>query len=441
MRTANLLMAAASAVLMAVGAAPAWAADLSIEYNSSFAALVENGVKNFEAANPGQKVNLIKLPGDGYQDRVALDLSSGSAPDLIMVDSFLVAEYAGTSYLAPLDDMLKNWDQFKYYAKGLMDVASYNGKVYALPTDTDVRMLWYNRAAFAKAGLPDPWTPKTWDDVLAAAQKLKDAGVANAWLIPAGTKQQEAATMQGFYMALLGAGSPDGDANRLRVRADDKWIGDSPAIRKTLQLYHDVYVDKKLGVGSDNYTLDFAATNKAFLDGKIGIMASGSWLNTCLWDCNGKNVPSQEDRNKIVGWAPWPGDGTPGNKATTNISGGWTIAINAKAPDQAASFKLLTAIFDEKNFEEWTVTTHRMAVRSDIASSPAYTADTFLAKATDLAKDTTGRDTVPGYQKVSALVQRATADILDGKSVDDVVKEYHDALVDEFGDAKVVTLK
>ena len=435
------LLAAAAAVAILAGKAPALAADLSIEYNDSFAALVENGVKNFEAANPGQKVNLVKLPGDGYQDRVALDLSSGSAPDLIMVDSFLVAEYAGSNYLLPLDDMLKGWDQFQYYSKGLLDVASYNGKVYALPTDTDVRMLWYNRADFAKAGLPDPWTPKTWDDVLAAAQKLKDAGVTDAWLIPAGTKAEEAATMQGFYMAMLGAGSPTGDANRLRVRADDKWIGDSPAIRKTLQLYHEVYVDKKLGVGSDNYTLDFAATNKAFLDGKIGIMASGSWENSCLWDCNGVNVPSQADRDKIVAWTPWPGNGEPGNKTTTNISGGWTIAISAKAPDPANSFKLLTAIFDKKNFLDWTVSGHRMAVRTDIATDPAYTADPFLAKATELAKDTTGRDTVPGYAKVSALVQQATADILDGKSVDDVVKEYHDGLVDEFGADKVVTIQ
>jgi len=435
------LLAAAAAVATLAGMAPALAADLSIEYNDSFAALVENGVKNFEAANPGQKVNLVKLPGDGYQDRVALDLSSGSAPDLIMVDSFLVAEYAGSNYLLPLDDMLKGWDQFQYYSKGLLDVASYNGKVYALPTDTDVRMLWYNRADFAKAGLPDPWTPKTWDDVLAAAQKLKDAGVTDAWLIPAGTKAEEAATMQGFYMAMLGAGSPTGDANRLRVRADDKWIGDSPAIRKTLQLYHEVYVDKKLGVGSDNYTLDFAATNKAFLDGKIGIMASGSWENSCLWDCNGVNVPSQADRDKIVAWTPWPGNGEPGNKTTTNISGGWTIAISAKAPDPANSFKLLTAIFDKKNFLDWTVSGHRMAVRTDIATDPAYTADPFLAKATELAKDTTGRDTVPGYAKVSALVQQATADILDGKSVDDVVKEYHDGLVDEFGADKVVTIQ
>jgi multiple sugar transport system substrate-binding protein len=247
--------------------------------------------------------------------------------------------------------------------------------------------------------------------------------------------------MQGFYMALLGAGSPDGDANRLRVRADDKWIGDSPAIRKTLQLYQDVYVNKGLGVGSDNYTLDFAATNKAFLDGKIGILASGSWMNACIWDCNGVNVPSQADRDAAVGWTPWPGNGEPGNKTTTNISGGWTIAINAKAPDPANAFALLTAIFDEKNFEDWTVQGHRMAVRSDIATSAAYAEDPFLAKATALAADTTGRDTVPGYAKVSALVQQMTAQILDGKSVDDVVNEYHAALVDEFGEDKVVVLK
>ncbi len=34
-----------------------------------------------------------------------------------------------------------------------------------------------------------------------------------------------------------------------------------------------------------------------------------------------------------------------------------------------------------------------------------------------------------------------TTGILDGKSVDDVVKAYNDALVDEFGADNVVTLK
>ncbi|MDR3474523.1 MAG: extracellular solute-binding protein [Devosia sp.] len=433
------LLAATAAVAILAGAAGPVLADMSIEYMDSFAPLVESGVANYEKAT-GQKVTLVRLPDDGYQNRVALDLASGSAPDLILVDSFLVSEYAGSGYLAPLNDMLKGWDQFKNYSKGLLDVASYNGHVYGLPTDTDVRMLWYNRADFAKAGIADPWQPKSWADIIAAAEKLKAAGVPDAFVIPAGTKQEEATTMQGVYMALLGADKPEGDRNRLRVRDQDKWIGDSPALRKTLALYKEVYVDKKLADGSVNYTLDTAGVNKAMLDGTFGIFASGSWQNACFWGCDGKNAPSQAERDKLVAWTPWPGNGEPGNKTTTNISGGWTIDINAKAADKAAAFKLLTTIFDEKSFEDWTVANHRMAVRSDIASSAAYTADPYLAKATALAADTTGRDTVPGYQKVSALIQQATAEILDGKSVDDVVKEYHDALVDEFGADKVVTL-
>ena len=82
-----------------------------------------------------------------------------------------------------------------------------------------------------------------------------------------------------------------------------------------------------------------------------------------------------------------------------------------------------------------------MAVRTDIASSPAYTADPYMNAVTALAADTTGRDTVPGYQDVSTLVQHMTADILDGKSVDDVIKTYDAALVDEFGADHVVTFQ
>src|SRR5690606_41873523 len=103
------------------------------------------------------------------------------------------------------------------------------------------------------------------------------------------------------------------------------------------------------------------------------------------------------------------------------------------------AFKLLTTIFDQANCKAWTLTTHRMAVRTDISESPEYTADPFLAEATKLAADTTGRDTIPGYQTVSALIQQATSDILDGASVEEVIQTYHDALVDEFGEENVIT--
>ncbi len=435
LRTGFLTTVAAMS-LMAAASMPAQA-EVTFMYPEWIAALVEPGVAAFEAET-GETVKSIKLPGQGYDQRIALDLSAGTAADVNVMDSFMVSELAASGYLEALDEKLAGWDQYQYYLKGLIEVASYQGKVYALPTDTDVRMLWYDLSNFEKAGIPTPWEPKTWNDILDAAQKLKDAGVQYPFQLPAGTKQAEASTMQGVYMALLGADVPEGDRNRLLNRETNQWIGDSPALRRTFDLYHQVYVERELNPADLNYAADIgAAVRQALADDKLGILASGSWEDACLWDCN--TPPSREDRDAEVAWTPWPGSGEPGTKATTNISGGWTIGVNAKASDSDLAFKLVTTIFDEDNFKAWTLATHRMAVRTDISESPEYMADPFLAKATGLAADTTGRDTVPGYQTVSALIQQATSDLLDGVSVDEVVQNYHDALVDEFGEEKVVT--
>lgn len=432
----GFLTTVAAVSLVAAAAIPA-RAEVSIMYIEAFGSLIESGIANFEAET-GETVNAIKLPGQGYDQRIALDLAAGTAADVNLVDSFMVSELAAAGYLAPLGELASGWDQFQYYLPGLLEVASYQGEVYALPTDTDVRMLWYDLSNFEKAGIATPWQPKTWADILDAATKLKEAGVQYPFQLPAGIKQGEATTMQGFYMALLGADVPDGDRNRLLKRDTNQWIGDSPALRRVFDLYHQVYVEQELNPADLNYATDIgAAVRQALADDKLGILASGSWEDACLWDCN--NPPSRADRDAQVAWTPFPGSGEPGAMTTTNISGGWTLGINANAADKDMAFKLITTIFDEANFKEWTLANHRMAVRTDISESAEYTADPFLAEATKLAATTTGRDTIPGYQTVSALVQQATSDLLDGASVDEVAQSYHDALVDEFGEENVIT--
>jgi multiple sugar transport system substrate-binding protein len=184
-----------------------------------------------------------------------------------------------------------------------------------------------------------------------------------------------------------------------------------------------------------------AAIREALMNDELGILASGSWEWACLFDCNGVNVPTVEERNAMLGWTPWPGSGAEGAPTTTNISGGWSIGVNAAAEDQEAAVALLTAIFDQGNFSDWTISQGRMGVRTDITESPAYAENAYLAEATKLAATTTGRDTYPGYQVVSALVQQMTADILDGVSPEDALAEYKAALIDEFGEENVITFE
>jgi multiple sugar transport system substrate-binding protein len=435
----RILMTTVAALSLSVASLPAHG-QVTMMYPEWLTSLVEPGIANYEEAT-GQTVEAIRLPSDGYDQRIALDLAAGTAADVVVVDSFMVSELASAGYLHALDEQAAGWDQFEHYLPGLIDVVSHEGSLYALPTDTDVRMLWYNRSLFEDAGIAMPWEPQSWSDVIETAQTLKDeTGVENAFLLPAGTRQGEATTMQGFYMALLGADVPDEDRNRLRNWETGQWIGDSPALRRTLELYHEIYAERELATASINYSTDIAAAvREAMANDQIGILASGSWENVCLWDCNGVNLPTQEERDELVGWTPWPGSGEEGTMATTNISGGWAIGVNASASDPDAAFDLLTTVFDAENFGEWTVANRRMAVRTDISQSDAYMEDTYLASATELAAETTGRDTYPGYQVVSSLVQQMTADILDGLSVDDAIEEYRLSLIDEFGEDNVIT--
>jgi len=59
-----------------------------------------------------------------------------------------------------------------------------DGRLASMPFNSSTAIMWYNKDAFAKAGLDPDAPPKTWDEVIAAARKLK---AANATAVPVTT--------------------------------------------------------------------------------------------------------------------------------------------------------------------------------------------------------------------------------------------------------------
>ncbi|GAA4002512.1 hypothetical protein GCM10022631_11500 [Deinococcus rubellus] len=105
-----------------------------------------------------------------------------------------------------------------------------------------MRGVYYRKDLFKKADLPVPWNPKSWNDILDAAAKLKKAlPDVTPLQINAGTPMGEATTMQGYDMLLLGTGIQMYDA------AKQKWIVKAPGILDTLNFYKTVYLDDKFG--------------------------------------------------------------------------------------------------------------------------------------------------------------------------------------------------
>ena len=62
--------------------------------------------------------------------------------------------------------------------------------------------------------------------------------------------------------------------------------GDSPALRRTFDFFYQVYVERELNTAELNYATDIGAAVRAALAAdELGILASGSWEDACLWDC------------------------------------------------------------------------------------------------------------------------------------------------------------
>ena len=67
------------------------------------------------------------------------------------------------------------FDQSIYLPAVISYYTTPDDKLLSLPFNSSTPVMWYNKDAFAKAGIANP--PKTWDDVMAASKKLVASGM------------------------------------------------------------------------------------------------------------------------------------------------------------------------------------------------------------------------------------------------------------------------
>lgn len=137
----------------------------------------ESLAAEFEKRNPDIKVKVEAVPFAQYYEKLGTQVSAGTAYDVMMISG------AYFSKLAPQGAFLDLTDRVKAAGINLSDYtiekanSEYDGKLYALPWELDIQALWYNKDLFDAAKVAYPTADWTWDDLLAAAQKLtkKDA--------------------------------------------------------------------------------------------------------------------------------------------------------------------------------------------------------------------------------------------------------------------------
>ncbi|WP_328768536.1 extracellular solute-binding protein [Streptomyces sp. NBC_00286] len=390
--------------------------------------------KQFEKANPGKKVKLvpIKAPDSEYYTKLQQMLRSPkTAPDLVYEDTFLINSDITSGYLKPLDPYLekwKDWDQFIDTAKAAAKAE--DGKTYGVPDGTDTRGLWFDKGIFKKAGLPENWQPKTWDDVLEAARTIKQKVPGVIPLnVYTGKPAGEASAMQGFEMLLYGTGnSASKDEDPLYDTASKKWITGSQAFKDALTFVETVYKEKLGPDVSDALDPNIATRVRGeFLpEGKLGINLDGSWLPQDWLEGSGHEWPEWSEKLGLAAMPTQNGQ-APGK---VSMSGGWTWSIPSKAANPDLAFKFIETMQTKANAQKWYIANSGIAVRKDVAEDPEYVkAQPGIKFFTDLVSSTHYRPAYPAYPKVSTAIQEAMEGVTTGdSSVEEAASGYDEEL-------------
>ncbi|AXE76363.1 extracellular solute-binding protein [Streptomyces atratus] len=144
------------------------AADYGDKTANSSTRYWQDVAKRFTAANPKIKVDVQVINWNDIDAQVKTMIQSGNVPDVLQTGGY--ADKVADDLLYKAEDVLSEQTR-----ANLIDSFAKAGEVdgvqYGIPFVSSARAFFYNKALFEKAGITE--APKTWDDVKAAAEKIK----------------------------------------------------------------------------------------------------------------------------------------------------------------------------------------------------------------------------------------------------------------------------
>jgi ABC-type glycerol-3-phosphate transport system substrate-binding protein len=244
---------------------------------SSWGDLQENQIlvdliAEFEKNNPKVKVELQRVPFQEYVTKLLTQITAGTAPDVIFVETNNFVDLYLRDAFEPLNPYIQG-DSFSltdYYPQ-VLDRFSANNNLYAIPRDTaPICVVYYNKKAFDEAKIPYPSDDWDWNQFLAAGMKLvkKDAtGKVTRW-----------GFIEDWVMWepwLYSAGGRWADD----VKKPTKWLlAQDPGFVSAIQFRADLMHKYKVMPSPSSLTaMGGMGTSDMFMNGTVAMFLSGIW--------------------------------------------------------------------------------------------------------------------------------------------------------------------
>lgn len=153
---------------------------LQYPYPELFAETHKRLSEEFAKVRPDIKVTL-RAPYESYEDgtqKVLREAVTNQLPDVSFQGLNRIRVLVDKNIPAPLDDFIaaeKDFDKQGFH-QAMYDIGTASGKVYALPFAISLPIVYVNLDLVKQAGGDPANLPKTWDELIALAKKIKALG-------------------------------------------------------------------------------------------------------------------------------------------------------------------------------------------------------------------------------------------------------------------------
>ena len=279
-------------------------------------------IDEYMAENPNVSIEVEALDEEAYKTKFKAYAMDGM-PDVVSIwgqPSFL-DEVLDAGVLAELNEA--DYADYKF-VEGSLEGFKKDGKLYGLPRNTDVAVIYYNQKIFEDNG----WEiPETYDDLLALAGEIKDAGI-----IPMAMDGGDGWPMA-IYMTDL-VNKINGGTQDIVAEAIANGDFSAEPFQQAAEL---MKKSAEAGLFQDGYdSQDYGTAMNLFTNGQAAMFYMGSWEASMALN---EDIPEEIRTNIRVFTMPVVADGKGG---ATDIAawngGGYAVAADSEVKEEAVKF-------------------------------------------------------------------------------------------------------
>jgi len=303
--------------------------------------------KEFEALNPGVKVNVTGIPFDAAHDKLATAITAEKTPDISQIGTTWMGEFATQA----LDPTPASIDKASFF-EGAQKTTEVGGTSYGVPWYVETRLVYYRKDLAAKAGITT--LPTDWAGLKAMAKAMQTKAGAK-W----GIDLQ--AGGQGSWQSVL----PFAWSNGAEVASADqkKYTFDTPETVEAVKYWQGYFTDK---IAAKQLPLNSRAPS--FVDGSVPMFISGPWE---MGGINDLGKAGFKDKYGVMEM--------PKQKTATSFVGGSDLAVFKNSKNRDSAWKFVQWLSDPKTqVKFFALSTDLPSVKS-AWTDPSLTADPKLA--------------------------------------------------------------